>query len=49
MTFAYHDQHTGQNHNIRIGNKSSERVEQFKHFGTNVQIKIAFMKKPRAD
>jgi len=49
MTFAYHDQHAGQNHNIRIGNKSSERVVQFKYFETNVQIKIAFMKKLIAD
>jgi len=48
-TFTYHDQHAGQNHNIRICNKFSERVEQFKYLGTNVQIKIAFVKKLRAD
>jgi hypothetical protein len=48
-TFTYHDQLAGQNHNIWIGNKSSERVEQFKYLGINVQINIAFMKKLRAD
>jgi hypothetical protein len=27
-----HEQNGGQNHNIKIGNKSSERVEQFKYW-----------------
>jgi hypothetical protein len=28
------DQNAGQNHDIKIGNKSSETVEQFKYLGT---------------
>jgi hypothetical protein len=30
------DQNEGQNHNIKIRNKSSERVEQFKCLGTTL-------------
>jgi hypothetical protein len=29
------DQHAGQNHNIKIGNKSFERVEEFRYLRTN--------------
>jgi hypothetical protein len=39
----------GQNRNIKIDNKSFEIVEHFKHLGKHQQIKIAFMKKLRAD
>ena len=28
------DQHTGQNYNIKVGNKSFERVEQFRYLVT---------------
>jgi hypothetical protein len=30
------DRNAGQNHNIKLDNKSSERVEQFKYLGTAV-------------
>jgi hypothetical protein len=30
------DQNAGQNHNIKIGNKSFGRMEQFKYFGTTL-------------
>jgi hypothetical protein len=33
------DQHAGQNHNIKPGNKSFERVEQFKYSGRNLTYK----------
>jgi hypothetical protein len=31
-----HEQNAGPNHNIKIGNKSFERVEQFKYLETTV-------------
>jgi len=30
--FMSHEQNRGKNHNIKIGNKSFERVEQFKYW-----------------
>ena len=30
------DQHAGQNHNIKISNKSFERMKQFKYLGTTL-------------
>jgi hypothetical protein len=34
------DQHVGQNHNIKEGNKSFERMEQFRYFGTTLRNQI---------
>jgi hypothetical protein len=31
-----HNQNAGQNHNIKLDNKSFERVEQFKYLGTTL-------------
>jgi hypothetical protein len=44
-----HDQHAGQNHNIKTGNKSFERVEQFRYSEQLQQIIIPFMKKLKAN
>ena len=35
--FMSHEQNARQNHNIKIGNKSYERVEQFKYFATTIK------------
>jgi len=43
------DQKVGRNHKIKTGNKSSERVEQFKYLGTTLQIQIPLTTKLRAD
>jgi len=34
--FMSQEQNAGQNHNIKIGNKSLERVEEFKYLGTTL-------------
>jgi hypothetical protein len=39
------DQNAGQNHNVKIDNKSLERVEDFKCLGITLQGKIPFMRK----
>ena len=39
------DKHAGQNHNIKIGNNSFERVEQFKYLGTTLTNKNSIHKK----
>jgi hypothetical protein len=33
---VFGDENAGQNHNIKTGNKSLERVEQFKYLGTSL-------------
>ena len=33
------EQKAGRSHNIKTGNKSFERVEEFKYFGTNLKHK----------
>jgi hypothetical protein len=43
------NQNAGQNHNIKVDNKSFERVEQFKCLGTNLTNRNPFRKKLRAD
>jgi len=43
------DQHAVQNHNIMVGNKSFERVEQSRYLGTTITNKFAFRKKLRVD
>jgi hypothetical protein len=44
-----HDQHAGQNHNIKMGNKSFERMEQLRYSELLRQIMIPFMKKLKAN
>jgi hypothetical protein len=44
------DQNAGRSHNIKIDNRSFERVEEFKIFGNKIhRIKNLFRKKLRAD
>jgi hypothetical protein len=40
-TVMSRQQNAGQNHNTKIGNKSSERVEQFKYLGTTLTHQIS--------
>jgi len=46
---TFRDQNAGRSQNIKNDNTSCEMVEHFKHLGTNLKIKILFMKKLRAD
>jgi hypothetical protein len=46
--FLSHEQNSRQNYNIKIDNKSFDKVEQFKYLGTTL-TNIALMKKLRAD
>jgi hypothetical protein len=41
--------HAGQNHNVQIGNKFFETVEQFRFWEQPTQIKIPFLKILRID
>ena len=43
------ENHVGLNHNIKISYDSFERVGQFKYLGRNVNSKLPFMKKLKAD
>jgi len=45
--FLFHDHNAGQNHNMKIGDKSFESVTEFKYLGAaqKKKIRIAFMKK----
>jgi hypothetical protein len=43
--FMYCEQNIGQNRNIKIGNKSFERLEQFKYLETILTNKTALMKR----
>lgn len=38
-------QHAGQIHCIKMGNRSFEKVEQFRYLGSTLRIKIVFRKK----
>jgi hypothetical protein len=42
-------QKVGRKHSIKIGNRSFEDVVKFQYLGTTLQIKIACMKRLRAD
>jgi hypothetical protein len=44
----FHDHNAGQNHNMKIGDKSFESVTEFKYLGEAQKIRIPFMKKLRA-
>ena len=48
LLFVFRDHNAGQNHNMKIGDKSFESVTEFKHLGAAQKTRIAFMKKLRA-
>jgi len=43
------DQNVGQSHNIKIGNSSFERVEEFRYLGTILTNKNSIQEEIRAD
>jgi hypothetical protein len=43
------NQNAGQNHNIKLDNKSFERVEQFKYLGTTLTNRNSIQEELRAD
>jgi hypothetical protein len=45
---SFRDQNAGQNHNIKIDNKCSERVEQFKYLGTTPRYQNSIQEKIRS-
>jgi hypothetical protein len=49
MLLVYRDRNAGRGHDVKIDNRSIERVEEFKYLGATKQIKIPFRKKLKAD
>jgi hypothetical protein len=45
----YGEKNVGRSNNMRIDNRSFERVEEIKYLGRTLTIKIVFSKKLRAD
>jgi hypothetical protein len=43
------DQHVGQNHKTKVGNKYFERVETFKYLGTTLTNQNSIQEELRAD
>jgi hypothetical protein len=44
----FHHENAEENHNLLIASKSFKNVAKFIHFGTTVQLRIAFKNKLRA-